>query len=113
MLANALTILTAALLSVTTVHAQITPPPCSPCTNAIAAVPSCATGCILSAAVTNAGCPDGNYSCQCASSAAIQDAALNCVVSDCGLDTGSSVLGAVSSVCSCVSTSGCTKTVTV
>ncbi|ERT00368.1 hypothetical protein HMPREF1624_03739 [Sporothrix schenckii ATCC 58251] len=94
-----------ALLAVA--QAQVTPPPCSPCTAAIAAVPSCASGCILSAAVTNAGCTDGNYACQCAQSAAIQNAALGCVVADCGLATGLQVLSAVSTVCSCVTTSGC------
>lgn len=99
-----LSILTA-LLAVA--QAQITPPPCSPCSTAIAAVPSCASDCILSAAVTNAGCTDGDYPCQCSQSAAIENAALNCVVADCGLATGLEVLSAVATVCACVTSSGC------
>jgi hypothetical protein len=99
-----------ALLAVA--QAQVTPPPCSACSTAIAAVPSCATGCILSAAVTNAGCTNGDYSCQCSKSAAIENAALNCVVADCGLATGLQVLNAVATVCACVTTSGCAAAAT-
>ncbi|CAK7212757.1 hypothetical protein SCUCBS95973_001571 [Sporothrix curviconia] len=93
-------------------QAQITPPPCSPCTAAIAAVPSCATDCILSAAVTNAGCTDGDYACQCSASAAIQNAALGCVVGDCGIATGLLVLSSVASVCDCVTSTGCAAAAT-
>ncbi|CAK7206492.1 hypothetical protein SEUCBS139899_009288 [Sporothrix eucalyptigena] len=93
-------------------QAQITPPPCPACTAAIAAVPSCATDCILSAAVTNAGCTDGDYACQCSQSAAIENAALACVVGDCGVATGLLVLSSVASVCDCVSSTGCAAAAT-
>ncbi|EFX01782.1 hypothetical protein CMQ_8248 [Grosmannia clavigera kw1407] len=85
----------------------VTPPPCGPCSAAINAVPACASSCILSAAVTQGHCTNGDYGCQCSQSAVIRDAALNCVLGGCGLNGGLGVLGSVSKVCTCVSATGC------
>jgi len=56
--------------------AQVTAAPCPSCAAEIAAVPSCASSCISSAAATNAHCADGDFSCQCASATVIQNAAV-------------------------------------
>ncbi|EFX05101.1 hypothetical protein CMQ_5363 [Grosmannia clavigera kw1407] len=84
------------LFTATAVRAQAAA--CPPCAAQIALVPVCATDCIESAAVTNVGCVNGDYACQCASSSAIQNAALNCVVSGCGIATGLAVISSVSNI---------------
>ncbi|KND86985.1 hypothetical protein TOPH_08372 [Tolypocladium ophioglossoides CBS 100239] len=77
----------------------------SPCQKSADAVPTCAKPCIESAAVTNAHCATTDFACQCSSSAAIQNAAFNCVISGCGPETGVQVLGSVSALCACVTAS--------
>jgi hypothetical protein len=75
----------------------------NPCAEFVSAVPACSTGCIESAA-SEVGCVHGDYGCNCASSAAIQNSALGCVVGGCGADA-LAVLGAVGSMCACVTAS--------
>ncbi|KAL8938861.1 MAG: hypothetical protein Q9216_003664 [Gyalolechia sp. 2 TL-2023] len=75
------------------------------CAASAAAVPTCATECIVSAGA-EVGCSMGDYACQCSSSqsAAIASSALGCVLSACGPVTGLAVQGAASAVCDCVAT---------
>ncbi|KAK4152190.1 hypothetical protein C8A00DRAFT_44734 [Chaetomidium leptoderma] len=93
--------------------AMVTPvPSCggNPCSEFVSAVPACATGCIESAA-SQVGCAHDDYSCQCVSSGAIQATAINCVLGGCGADAFG-VIGAVGSMCSCVTanpTTPCTE----
>jgi hypothetical protein len=77
----------------------------SPCQESADAVPECASSCINSAAVTNAKCATDDYECQCSSSAVIQNAAIGCVTSGCGIETGLQVLSSVGALCECVTSS--------
>ncbi|KAK3291063.1 uncharacterized protein B0H64DRAFT_51298 [Chaetomium fimeti] len=85
-----------------------TPPPTTcphPCAPSISAVPACATSCIVSAA-SAVGCSDNNdYPCRCASSAAIQQSAVGCVLGACALDEALRVVDAVGALCACVTAS--------
>src|SRR5436305_4238285 len=96
--------------------AQITPAPinakeimkratCSgPCDSAVAAVPTCGTSCIASAA-SAVGCATGDNACPCSSSqnAAIASKAQACVISACGIDSALALQKSAAAVCSCVS----------
>src|SRR5947207_9167540 len=105
---------------------QITPAPlnakevikraiCSgPCDSAIAAVPTCGTSCIASAA-SAVGCTPGDNACPCSSSqnAAIQSIAQNCVISACGINNAIALQASAAAVCSCISanpSSACAST---
>ncbi|PQE30872.1 CFEM domain-containing protein [Rutstroemia sp. NJR-2017a WRK4] len=72
----------------------------SACSAAVSAVPACGTSCINSAA-SAAGCASTNYACECtpATFTSIQNAAVNCVLGECGFATAVQVLSAVSAVC--------------
>lgn len=63
--------------------------------------------CIASAA-SGVGCPLTDFACQCkpANNAAIQSAALPCVLKGCGPQTGLAVQGSASAVCACAATAG-------
>ncbi|KAL9129585.1 MAG: hypothetical protein Q9217_002005 [Psora testacea] len=82
------------------VHAQ------DQCAAIAAKIPSCATECIASAAA-GVGCSTPtDFACQCENTAAINGAALNCVLSGCGAQTGLAVQASASAVCDCVSSAG-------
>lgn len=82
----------------------------SPCSDFVSAVPACATGCIESAA-SEVGCAHGDYACQCASSDAIQETAILCVVNGCQMEAPN-VITAVGNMCSCVTASPTTPCAT-
>ncbi|KAI5465334.1 hypothetical protein BGZ63DRAFT_419909 [Mariannaea sp. PMI_226] len=85
----------------------------SPCQKSADAVPSCAKGCISSAAETVAKCDFTDYECQCSSTATIQGAAQDCVISKCGIGNAVNVINSVSALCGCVTahpTKACTGT---
>src|SRR4051794_34771325 len=96
--------------------AQITPAPlnekeiikrvtCSgSCYSAIAAVPTCGTSCIASAA-SAVGCAPGDNACPCSSTqnAAIASMAQNCVISACGINSALALQSSAAAVCSCIS----------
>ncbi|KAK0654179.1 hypothetical protein QBC41DRAFT_238427 [Cercophora samala] len=91
----------------------------TPCAGQASAIPVCATACIESAGGA-VGCQRDDYSCQCASSNAIQATAVNCVLGACGGIPGAvKVVESVAAMCGCVSASGLsscettTRTITV
>ena len=64
------------------------------------------TSCIDKAAA-GVGCNDPtDFACQCKNTEAINGAALNCVLSGCGAQTGLAVQASASAVCACVSSAG-------
>ncbi|KAF2195539.1 hypothetical protein K469DRAFT_14501 [Zopfia rhizophila CBS 207.26] len=73
------------------------------CDSVASAIPTCGQSCLLSAG-SAIGCGTGDYSCQCASSSALQASAQNCVISACGVQTALSVQASASAVCACVAT---------
>ncbi|KAJ4298810.1 hypothetical protein N0V88_003848 [Collariella sp. IMI 366227] len=79
-----------------------------PCSDAIAAVPTCATSCIKSAAAA-VGCGGDDYDCRCASAAAIQDKAISCVLGACQLADALKAADQAKVVCACNSASPATS----
>ncbi|KAH8726389.1 hypothetical protein GQ44DRAFT_825739 [Phaeosphaeriaceae sp. PMI808] len=73
------------------------------CAPVASAVPTCAVPCIQSAA-SGVGCDNVNYKCRCANAAAIQNAALGCVLTNCGLTNALKAQASASAVCACVAT---------
>jgi hypothetical protein len=59
--------------------------------------------CLLSAG-SAVGCAATDFPCQCSQSAAIQNSALNCVVSACGAASGLQVQSSAQAVCVCLAT---------
>lgn len=83
------------LLLVSSVSAQ------TRCDPVASAIPTCGVPCIASAA-DGAGCGTGDYACRCTNADAIQNAALGCVVGNCGIATALQVQASASAVCACV-----------
>ncbi|KAK0511600.1 hypothetical protein JMJ35_006173 [Cladonia borealis] len=75
------------------------------CAAVAAQIPACAVTCI-SPAASKVGCGATDFACQCepANNAAINSAALECVLSGCGPVTGLSVQASASAVCACAAT---------
>ncbi|KAL6716795.1 hypothetical protein ACLMJK_004707 [Lecanora helva] len=75
------------------------------CAAVAAKIPTCAITCIASAA-SGVGCSQTDFACQCkpANNAAINSAALDCVVKGCGAAQGLAVQGSASAVCACAAT---------
>ncbi|KAF2821637.1 hypothetical protein CC86DRAFT_386036 [Ophiobolus disseminans] len=90
-------ILTFILATAATVSAQ------TACDPVASAIPTCGVPCISSAAA-GVGCTNADYGCRCTNAAAIQNAALGCVVGNCGIATALQVQASASAVCACVAT---------
>lgn len=73
----------------------------NPCSDAVAAVPTCAAPC-LDGAASVVSCATTDYSCLCSASDGVQSAAQSCVLGNCGLITAIAVASSVQAVCSCV-----------
>lgn len=58
----------------------------------------------ISSAAAGVGCGADSYSCRCNNADAIQNAAIGCVLTNCGLTTGLQVQASASAVCACVAT---------
>ncbi|KAL2053438.1 hypothetical protein ABVK25_006432 [Lepraria finkii] len=92
-------VLAAGLVAVTQAQEQ--------CAAVAAKIPTCAVSCISTAAA-KAGCGMTDFACQCkpANTAAINSAALECVLSGCGAATGLAVQASASAVCACAASAG-------
>ncbi|KAF1835540.1 hypothetical protein BDW02DRAFT_597168 [Decorospora gaudefroyi] len=73
------------------------------CDPVASAIPDCGVPCIEDAAA-GFGCTGSDYACRCDNSAAIENAALGCVLGECGLGTALEVRASASAVCDCVAT---------
>ncbi|WPJ62908.1 hypothetical protein SMAC4_08019 [Sordaria macrospora] len=73
------------------------------CAPSYSAVPACATAAIESAALV-AGCPHGDYKCECSKKEELQGMIFDEVVANCGLLGGLDVVKAVSYLCDCDAT---------
>lgn len=72
------------------------------CNSITSQIPACAASCIKTAA-SSVGCTVAtDYACQCANAAAIQNAAVDCVIG-CGFSDVQPALNGASSLCSCKS----------
>jgi len=73
------------------------------CASVAANIPACGQSCIVSAG-SAIGCGTNDYSCQCASSSALQASAQDCVISGCGVASALDVVTSAGAVCACVAT---------
>ncbi|KAI0441316.1 hypothetical protein F4803DRAFT_523758 [Xylaria telfairii] len=66
-------------------------------------IPACAQPCILDAVAAVTACGPTDYPCICASRDAVQNAAVSCVISACGLSVAiNEVLPAVNAACAAI-----------
>ncbi|KAF2674736.1 hypothetical protein BT63DRAFT_408895 [Microthyrium microscopicum] len=77
------------------------------CDYLVSAIPVCAVSCVSAAATSVCGTNGPrNYSCQCASSTALQNSAIGCILHDCTPADADQADKAGSAICSCVSSVG-------